>query len=134
MPVMTNPADATVLVADDDIPFTKYLRELLEGVGYRVLEAYDGEFALQQIEEHRPDVVLTDIYMPFVEGIGLILATRRSNSAIPIIAMSGGGPQPEIDYLRVAGLLGADATLKKPFEADVLLNMIARVLRSRGDS
>lgn len=121
----------TILVVDDDVVFSKYLGELLRSAGYNVLEANDGEVAQQHLTQAQPDLLLTDIYMPYVEGIGLILSTRQSDKSIPIIAMSGGALKSAGNYLRVARLLGADATIEKPFDGKELLGLITKALDSQ---
>jgi CheY-like chemotaxis protein len=122
----------TILVVDDDPMLRHYLAELLEGEGYVVHQASDGEAGLQLYREHRPDLVLTDIVMPNREGIELILTLGAGEPRKPIVAMSGGGAlQACEDYLNMARLLGADAVLQKPFPAQQLLQTITDLLRPR---
>ena len=115
---------ASVLVVDDD-DVRNVLRWMLEGGGYRVLEAGDGHQALAQVRSQHVDLVLTDLVMPEREGIETIQAIRREWPSLKVIAMSGafGG-----EILRVAKLLGAHSTLQKPLRADDVLRAVADAL------
>lgn len=117
-----------VLVVDDDEALRHYLRELLQSENYAVRLAPDGEVGMHAYLEARPDLVLTDIYMPYCEGIDLINKIRAVDSTLPIIAMSGGGANSRRTYLNAATCLGANAALPKPFTAQQLLAMIESLL------
>jgi CheY-like chemotaxis protein len=96
------------------------------GKRHKLLLAANGEEALQLLEDGCvPDLVITDLVMPKVEGVDLIRAIRKKLSSTRIIAMSGafGG-----QFLRTAELLGADATLVKPIHPEVLDQMIEDVV------
>jgi CheY-like chemotaxis protein len=75
-----------------------------------------------------PDLIVTDIVMPNMEGLEVILALRKSHPAIPIIAVSGGGALKDQDYLDFAAKLGAAATLTKPFRREELLRLVHGIL------
>jgi CheY-like chemotaxis protein len=116
-----------VLVAEDDFQFARFLCEVLEQLGYRTQVASDGEAALDLFSSSVPDIVLTDLVMPAVDGVELIVSIRRRNSAIPIIAMSGGSLRFAESYLKVAQTLGAKAVLEKPFPIDTLRSALDSV-------
>jgi len=100
---------------------------LLKRRGFRVVVASDGRAGLSAAERTQPDIALTDILMPELDGIGFIMALRRAQPAIKIIAMSGGGRMGNSDYLSIAAKLGADATLAKPFSGDDLVAVLSEV-------
>ena len=106
------------LAIDDKQAALGYLRQALELQGYEVLTARNGKEALGLIDGQAPDAVLTDLFMPEMDGIETIGALRRRWPEIRVIAMSG---RPGVDYLKVARELGVTHTLRKPFEIDDLL-------------
>jgi len=124
MTTPTTAAQKTILVIEDDGALAGYLLELLSGAGYAVELAPDGEVGMEKYLRRRPDLILTDIYMPHREGIGLINLVRASDRRTPIIAMSGGDPQHGRSYLNIAKTLGANASLSKPFTGTELLQLI----------
>jgi CheY-like chemotaxis protein len=108
------------LIVDDDAKIRDFLRSVLEAQGYLVQETSDGREALSKIAQNCPDVVLTDIVMPDVEGIELIRMIRKVTPNLRIIAMSGASD----GYLHAARALGADATIQKPIDIDALLALM----------
>ena len=95
---------------------------------YEVIEANDGEVGLKLFRDHRPAVVITDIFMPNHEGIETIRELRREAPTVAIIAMSGAGQGEGTRYLDTARKLGADAVLVKPFRRAKLIATIKRLL------
>jgi CheY-like chemotaxis protein len=121
-----------VLVVDDDAGLRDSIRALLESMGYLVSTAANASEAVVEVGAQRPDVILTDIYMPQADGYELISAMRRFGPEIPVIAMSGGAFQFGLqDHLGMAKRMGAAATIAKPFRAAALVEMIDRTLRHR---
>jgi two-component system chemotaxis response regulator CheY len=119
---------ATVLVVDDDPDLLQSLRVLLEAYDYTVIMASNAAAAIAAVSEQKPDLVLTDIYMPDADGFELINALRRHNLTVPVVAMSGGGRVGGYDNLSVATHLGAAAVIDKPFSNASLIETIERVL------
>jgi PAS domain S-box-containing protein len=125
--VLGSPRPAgTVLVVDDESSIRSFLRKILTGVGYRVLEAKNGREAVLQIETSEVDMMITDLAMPEQEGIETINLLRRQRPRLKIIAISG---RFGADLLHTAELLGADATLAKPIQPKTLLDTVALVMR-----
>jgi CheY-like chemotaxis protein len=121
-----------VLVVDDDAGLRDSIRSLLESMGFLVSTAGNAREAIVEVGAQRPDVILTDIYMPEGDGYELISAMRSFGEAIPIVAMSGGALQYEIqDHLGMAKRLGAEATLAKPFRAAALVETVDRAIGHR---
>ena len=122
---------ASVLVMDDDGAIRELIREALERVGHRVVEAENGTHGLRALAAERFDLVITDILMPDGEGIETIRAIRMQSRPVPILAISGGGPHRQLDYLHVAEVFGADRSLAKPFRARELLRAVEDLLTAR---
>jgi CheY-like chemotaxis protein len=116
-----------VLVVDDHAPMRTLCRVTLEDAGFEVVEAADGEEALQAVSERRPDAILLDIMMPRVSGwdVAATLLSDRSTDKIPIIFITALATAR--DQLR-AFELGARAYLTKPFDPTVIPSTVTRVL------
>ena len=116
-----------ILVADDDRVTARFLTSLLREKGYEVAVADHGEQALELVGERVPDLILSDMVMPYIDGMGL-LRTLRSDprlSRIPIILLSQKDREEDI----VAGLEeGADDYVVKPFNARELLARVRKLL------
>jgi CheY-like chemotaxis protein len=120
---------ARILVIDDDSLIRETLRRMLEGAGHEVTEAEDGAAGLKAVSAQRPDLVVTDIYMPGKEGIETIRELRQIVPGLKIIAISGSSWSSGHDALSSAKLLGADRTLPKPFRREQLLASIRDCLQ-----
>ena len=121
-------SQATILVVEDEAPLVTLLRYNLEREGFAVLEAQDGDEALNQAREQKPDLVLLDWMLPLVSGIEICRQLRRhpETRAIPIVMLTARGE--EGDKLR--GLdSGADDYVTKPFSPTELIARIRAVLR-----
>ena len=118
----------SVLVIDDDPVFCRVVERILENDGYAVESVGDAQSGISRFGETHPDLVMVDILMPGKEGIATILELREANPDARILAMTGGGNFAAADVLRIAELLGADNSLKKPFEPAVLLDTVKRCL------
>jgi DNA-binding response OmpR family regulator len=115
----------TVLTADDDPQLLRLVARNLELEDYQVLVASDGQQALEQIEQHAPDLVLLDVMMPRMDGFTVCQRVREF-SAVPIIIVTARGQ----DQDKVRGLdLGADDYLTKPFSIEELLARVRAALR-----
>jgi DNA-binding response OmpR family regulator len=115
----------TILTADDDPQLLRLVARNLELEDYDVLVASDGKQALEQIEQHVPDLVLLDVMMPRMDGFTVCQRVREF-SAVPIIIVTARGQ----DQDKVRGLdLGADDYLIKPFSIEELLARVRAVLR-----
>jgi two-component system chemotaxis response regulator CheY len=114
---------------DGDSLIRETLRRMLEGAGHEVTEAEDGAAGLKAVKAQRPDLVVTDIYMPGKEGIETIRELRQIVPGLKIIAISGSSWSSGHDALSSAKLLGADRTLPKPFRKEQLLASIRDCLQ-----
>ncbi len=128
---MTTAIDRSkVLVVDDEPQITRVLRTVLSGQGYQVRTAGEGESALADFQEWRPELVITDLYMPHMDGVELCRRIRAI-SAVPIIVLSVKGEE----RAKVEALdSGADDYVTKPFGIDELLARVRAALRRGGGS
>ena len=120
---------ARILVVDDAPKVRRAIRRVLEVDGHTVSEAVDAAAARDHLAAAAADLALVDIWMPGESGLQLMRALKAERPGLPVIIMSGGGPQAPIEYsLAVAEAEGAAAVLVKPFEDDQLLAAVAAAL------
>ncbi len=113
----------TILIVDDEIVLSAMLARLFTDEGYRVVTAHNGRAALTSLAEHRPDVVLSDIVMPELDGIGLCREMQRRGMGAPPLVFMTAVPQQRIPPdCRHAGYL------TKPFDLDAAVALIAHAV------
>ncbi len=114
---------ATILVVDDESPILDLLRDLLEDEGHTVLAAHNGREALALARAEHPDLVLSDVMMPHMNGMQLARMLRDEALAreLVVILMSAAHP-PDL------ASVGAAAFLAKPFDLDEVNRVVARHL------
>jgi len=120
---------AFVILADDNADLRDYVRRLLENEGYRVEAVADGEAALAAAQRERPDLIVSDVMMPRLDGFGLLRALRQDEALreLPIVLLSARAGEEA----RVEGLdAGADDYVSKPFSARELLARVRANLQS----
>jgi CheY-like chemotaxis protein len=117
-----------VLVVDDDPALLLVLARAFTNAGYTTETAENGRKALELIASFHPALVVTDIVMPEMEGIGEIMAIKQMARPPKVIAMSGAGPGCQRNYLKWAEHLGADGVLAKPFRLAEMLEMAGRLI------
>jgi len=118
----------TILVVDDNDDMRAYICRVLRTAHYRIHTAKDGEAALAHARQHRPDLVLSDVMMPRLDGFGLLAALRQDPAlrTIPVLLLSArAGEEASVEGLRA----GADDYLIKPFSARELLARVSSNLR-----
>lgn len=121
----SNMMDKTILVVDDEKPIADILQFNLIKEGYRVICAYDGDEALQKVEEEQPDLMLLDIMLPKRDGMEVCREVRKKYD-FPIIMLTAKGS--EID--KVLGLeMGADDYVTKPFSTRELIARVKANMR-----
>jgi len=116
-----------ILIVDDNENFLELLSEFLVDNDYDVACSLNGEDAQNKFVEFKPDLVITDIVMPDVDGIELLLGLRNINPDIRVIVMSGGNRGHADIYLQMADKLGANAILNKPFQLSELLVQVKKL-------
>jgi YesN/AraC family two-component response regulator len=122
---------ALIMIVDDDAHIQLALRQIVESAGHRVIEAGNGQDAIDLFGEFHPDLVITDVFMPLTDGIETIRAIRRLTPGAKIIAISGGYVGSGWNYLDSVVVLGANLALQKPFTCSQLLSAIDRLLGGR---
>jgi len=123
-----------VLVVDDQPDVCEFVALGLQRAGFEVDVATNGREALERQQRSAADVVITDIFMPDMDGIETIDRIKSQFPNTRIVAMSSGGSWRRQDYLSVARQIGADATLSKPFSTDELLAIVRRLTSARPKS
>ena len=107
-----------ILVVDDHYPMRVALEELLKQMGHDVLGAKNGKEALAIQKRQPADVLLTDIFMPEMDGYEVIQKFKEQFPTVPVIAMTGGMlRRPDGPYLEIARKFGAKWVLPKPFSS-----------------
>ena len=117
----------TILVADDTPSSRELIRDVLENIGFIVLEAADGNEALRQAHSAHPDLILLDLHMPHLDGFGVIQELRRSTEFdhTPIVALTASAMQGDRERAMSAGFT---AYIAKPIGLSALRSEIARLL------
>lgn len=117
----------TVLIADDEEPLRRLVQTTLESAEVRILQAADGELALELARVERPDLIVLDVMMPRRTGLEVARALRQeaATAAIPILMLTGLGQEKD----REEGLaLGVRGYLVKPFSPLELLERVQELL------
>ena len=117
---------ASVLIVEDDADSREMLLLVLSEQGFKVTGAEDGRAALELIESARPDLIITDIQMPNLDGVGLIKALRKLPEMrdVPILIFSACHSEALSDAMRA----GANATARKPLRLDSLVRLVKSLL------
>lgn len=115
----------TILVVDDEDGVRESVREVLTDEGYRVVDTADGTRVLKMIKEEKPELVLLDIWMPQVDGIGLLKEIKSQEPKINVVMVSGHG---NIHTAVTATKFGAFDFIEKPVTLDGLLLTVQRAL------
>ncbi len=118
----------TILVIEDDDQGREMLRQMLEMAGYDVLDASDGAEGTKIYFESHPDLVITDIIMPYKGGLETIMKLKRENPGVKIFAITGGGRVVKADFLSIAKSVGAIRTFKKPLDRKEIIAAVAETL------
>jgi two-component system KDP operon response regulator KdpE len=117
-----------ILAVDDEPPIRRFLRTSLTAQGYSVLEAEDGQGALDLLRRNAVDLVVLDLGLPGMDGFEVIRRVRETGSSVPIVVLSV--RTDEAGKVRALDL-GADDYISKPFGVDELLARIRAALRHR---
>lgn len=120
-----------VLIAEDNAVNRELLRELLEMRGYVVVEACDGQEALQKIAETEPDILLVDLSMPILDGFGTVQKIREDPclSSLPVLAVTAYAMRGDREKILNSGFNGY---LSKPIDPSALDQELERLLNKDG--
>jgi len=117
-----------ILVIDDEDLIRDLVKEMLEAEGYGVSTAANGKEGLRLYRKELPDLIITDIFMPEMEGLETIRELQSVTPNVKIMAISGGGEKGMISFLAFAKRFGALRTLEKPFSREELLTAVKELL------
>lgn len=104
------------------------LRLYLEGAGYAIFEAENGEQGLVVLQNKPVDLIILDIFMPEKDGFETLGELCPTKDAHKVLAISGGGERRNMDCLRYSKMLGATATMEKPFDKKTLLETVKKLI------
>ncbi len=119
---------ARIMIVDDEPPVREALQAVIDAAGHETCAVSDGGRCLAELDSFRPDLVITDILMPGMEGMQTINELRKRQPALPIIAISGGVCFGDMNFLRTAERLGASHSILKPVSPQGLITAIAALL------
>jgi len=128
MTKMRMPKGKKILIAEDDTDIRCLVAYSLEYAGYEVIQALNGDEAVELAESEQPDLILLDVRMPRMNGYEAcaVLRSRESTRAIPIVFLSARGQETEIRR----GLdMGAEEYILKPFAPDDLYQRVGSILQ-----
>ena len=114
-----------ILVVDDEELIRALLSELFTAEGYEVTTAVDGEQALELLGTERFDLVLTDLIMPGLDGVEVLLHAKRIDADRPVVVMTGHAPVDTVSRLTESG---ADDYITKPFDLEDVKEIVARLI------
>jgi CheY-like chemotaxis protein len=117
----------TILIIEDDLDVLSAFVKHFKHLGYEVAIATDGMEGLKKIDAGGYDLVITDIVMPFVSGVGVVTTLKEKRPDIPVIAITGFGKEPEAAAMEKK----ADLVLSKPVRMSDLKNYVADFLKAR---
>lgn len=120
---------ANILIVDDDHDILRLIDLRLQSAGYQTTLAHNGAAALANAAIQRPDLVITDLQMPELNGMELMVQLHRQHPTLPVIILTAHGTIPEAV---AATHQGAFSFLSKPFESQVLLQQVANALQISG--
>lgn len=121
-----------ILVVDDEAYIVELIQVNLEKAGYQVTTAYDGEEAWKKVEEERPDLIVSDVMMPKLDGFGLLkkLKNTMSTKSIPVVMLTAKASDQDVFK---GWHFGADEYLTKPFNPAQLVNIVNIIFKSRAE-
>jgi len=119
---------AHILVIDDESFIRSLFGQFLEKSGHSVALAADGREGLQLIKQQKPDLIITDIMMPEMDGLELLMEIRKQHLEIPVIAISGGMKSQPANFLPQAQKFGAQRVFIKPINLAELFNAVNELL------
>lgn len=128
LPRMTAQESPPIIAIDDDIEHLAYVAALLTRAGYRCVSFTSARDAIAYLEKNRAELVITDIFMPDMDGFELLNTIRRAFPDVTVITLSGEGRITKDFYLECAKHLGAVASFRKPLDPQALRAIVAQYL------
>jgi DNA-binding response OmpR family regulator len=120
----------TILIVEDNIEIQDYLKELLEAKNYTIIQAFNGIEGLQLVTKFHPNLIISDVMMPKMDGIEFTakIKSNSTTSHIPIIILTA---KTALEDKTIGYNKGADAYISKPFDEELLITRIENLLKSR---
>jgi DNA-binding NtrC family response regulator len=119
---------ATILVIDDDLVIRRLFEHILSRKGHEVILAENGQQGLKMINETELQLIITDIMMPGMGGMELLLELKKQGRTVPVIAISGGLRDLPLEFMKQAEVFGACQVLEKPIRKEILEKAIGEAL------
>src|ERR1044071_3205536 len=116
---------ANLLIVDDELGMRQFLTHLFQREGHVVRVAENGRVAVEHLREQAPDLIISDIRMPDMSGVDLLREARKLHPDVEVIMMTAFA---NVDTAREAFLLGAYDFVQKPFDNDLLKEVVTRAL------
>ncbi len=120
---------ANILIIDDDQDILDFVTSCLDD-SHSVATALNGEEGMVACEKGRYDLIITDIFMPYRDGLDIIREVRTLYPEVKIIAMTSHVGEGMTDYLKAAELIGAHAKLEKPLTPEIVVECVQAVLNN----
>ncbi|MCX5681852.1 MAG: response regulator [Candidatus Omnitrophica bacterium] len=118
-----------ILIADDEPDFLELLKKRLEKENYEILAAANGEEAMEKARKNKPDLVISDVEMPRMDGCALLSALSKEYGSIPVILLTS---HTQFEEIKKGMDLGAISYVPKPFKVEVLLGVIHGMIGNQG--
>ena len=125
---------ATILIIDDDPAVLSVFTQFLESLQHRVLSASNGKDGLASMQANPPDLIITDIMMPEMDGLELVTYIRNHSPDLPVIAISGGMQRASMNFLPLAEKFGACRVFEKPVSLSHLRKAVQELLAEKTTS
>jgi len=120
---------AKILAVDDDTDILDYLYTILSTLDHEIRVKKNAQNAIRILDDYHPDLIITDIFMPDMDGFELIKTIRKSHGDVKILGLSAGGSGLSQDLtLSTAIDFGANAVMKKPIEQKEIIHLINDLL------
>jgi DNA-binding response OmpR family regulator len=120
----------TILIIDDDTAVLELFCQFFEQSGFAVQQAENGKTGLIKMRQSQPDLIITDIMMPEMDGLEIIQEVRAHTPELPVIAISGGMRNATMNFLPHAKKFGAIRVFEKPVILSELLEAVCSLLSS----
>lgn len=125
----------TVTVIDDDVHITEIVSEMLSDIGYSIKTFTSSTEGFKYVFEHKPDVLILDIFMPDIDGYEFIRKIRNIHPSLKVITISGGcDPFDKESTLTISRKLGATLALQKPFDYEELVSAIEEITGNKNET
>jgi len=123
----------TILIIDDNDDFRAYMRALLERQGYAVLSLHSARDLSRFVRDRRIDAVITDLYMPQVDGLEVVTFFNRYDPQLPVFGVTGSAEEANSVCIKAMNTFGAREVFTKPLDSAKLLAALGRTLKHPTD-